>query len=164
MGVRTITLGIDPGIHGALALIDYDGLFLEIWDMPSVRQAKGNVLSATGIRNILSQCFDIAGTQDATLKTYVEEQHARPIQGVTSAFAMGRNFGVLEVALDLRAIPWRTVRPSDWKKSMGVSKDKNSSLMAARRLWPQAADHLNLAKHDGRAEALLIAEWGRTKG
>jgi hypothetical protein len=50
------------------------------------------------------------------------------------------------------------VTPSVWKSSLRLSKDKNASLHKARLMFPAA--ELHLAKHDGRAEALLIAQYG----
>lgn len=49
------------------------------------------------------------------------------------------------------------VTPATWKRSLGLSTDKRASLHKARLLF-QPAD-LALAKHEGRAEALLIAHW-----
>lgn len=49
--------------------------------------------------------------------------------------------------------------PSVWKRSYGLSKDKHASLNKAQLMFPTA--ELHLAKNDGRAEALLIAEYCR---
>lgn len=43
---------------------------------------------------------------------------------------------------------------------MGLSSDKRASLDKARLLYPSA--DLGLQKHDGRAEALLLARYGLT--
>jgi crossover junction endodeoxyribonuclease RuvC len=51
------------------------------------------------------------------------------------------------------------VRPRAWKKDMGLTADKDESLSMARELWPDAP--LARKKDNGRAEALLIAEWLR---
>ena len=51
------------------------------------------------------------------------------------------------------------VTPQAWKKAMKLTSDKKQSLAMARELWPNAP--LNFAKHDGRAEALLMAEYLR---
>jgi crossover junction endodeoxyribonuclease RuvC len=58
-------------------------------------------------------------------------------------------------------VPLEFVTPAVWKRSYGLSRDKHASLFKARLMFP-AAD-LHLAKHDGRAEALLIAQYGLTR-
>jgi hypothetical protein len=51
------------------------------------------------------------------------------------------------------------VTPQVWKKSLKLSQQKLESLLMARELFSNAP--LTLKKHNGRAEALLIAEWYR---
>ena len=46
----------------------------------------------------------------------------------------------------------------------GMQKTKDASRYKAMQLFPQLADQLNLKKHEGRADALLIAEWRRRQG
>jgi hypothetical protein len=51
------------------------------------------------------------------------------------------------------------VTPQKWKKDLKLDSDKNKSLALARELWPLAP--LERKKDNGRAEALLMAEWLR---
>jgi hypothetical protein len=51
------------------------------------------------------------------------------------------------------------VTPQKWKKDMGLTSDKDLSLAMARELWPTAP--LSRKMDNGRAEALLMAEWLR---
>ena len=51
------------------------------------------------------------------------------------------------------------VTPQKWKKDMGLTSDKAQSMAMARELWPLAPLHRQ--KDNGRAEALLLAEWYR---
>jgi crossover junction endodeoxyribonuclease RuvC len=55
------------------------------------------------------------------------------------------------------------VRPNIWKKAIGCPKDKDMARMLASRLLPQHSDNWPLKKHDGRAEAALIALYGLNK-
>ena len=48
------------------------------------------------------------------------------------------------------------------QEALGVTSDKNTSLALARGLFPEAV--LDLKKHHGKAEALLIAEYARRLG
>ena len=49
------------------------------------------------------------------------------------------------------------VHPATWKKHFKLTSDKELSRALATRLFPAAPLHLK--KHDGRAEALLLARW-----
>ncbi len=80
-----------------------------------------------------------------------------PRQGIASAFNFGVGFGSVLSILQARHLSIELVTPVVWKRAMGLSKDKRASLDKARLLYP-AAD-LSLAKHEGRAEALLLAHW-----
>jgi hypothetical protein len=57
-------------------------------------------------------------------------------------------------------MPIHPVQPRVWKAHYGLKSDKAASLTTARALYPSAP--LNLAKHHNRAEAVLLAHYGRT--
>jgi hypothetical protein len=84
-----------------------------------------------------------------------------PRQGIASAFNFGVGFGSLLGVLQARHIAIEFVTPAVWKRTMGLSQDKRASLDKARLLYPDA--ELGLAKHEGRAEALLLAHWAFTR-
>ena len=61
-------------------------------------------------------------------------------------------------------IPYELVTPQKWKRAMGVpSGDKSSSRPVALRLFPSLAAELRLKKDHGKADALLIAGYGRRR-
>ena len=80
-----------------------------------------------------------------------------PKQGVASSFTFGVGLGSILGCLRAMHLPIEFVTAAVWKKSYGLGKDKHASLHKARLLFPTA--DLMLAKHDGRAEALLIAHY-----
>jgi crossover junction endodeoxyribonuclease RuvC len=84
-----------------------------------------------------------------------------PRDGHVGAFSFGRSYGIIETALAAAQIPFRTVRPQVWKKAMGVLADKDQARQMATQLIPSGAEFWPLKKHDGRAEAALIAQYGR---
>ena len=55
--------------------------------------------------------------------------------------------------------PLLLITAAVWKRAMGLSQDKAASLDKARLLFPDAS--LDRKKDHNRAEALLIAEYGR---
>ena len=69
---------------------------------------------------------------------------------------MGRHISRVE-------IPTELVSPQRWKKEIMADqgKEKSAARFKAMTLFPSLADQLKLVKHDGRAEALLMAEYAR---
>ena len=143
-------LGIDPGITGALALLDEQGEAVELIDMP------GNVADlADWIWGVWS--WDTA--TEHQIQAVVEIQSAYPKQGVVSSFKTGKGYGEILGCLAALRIPYRLVAPGTWKRAMGVSADKEQARAKARERWPTAS--LSRKKDHGRAEALLLAEYLR---
>ncbi len=67
-----------------------------------------------------------------------------------------------EVGLLRGELPIEFVSPRVWKKRMGLTTaDKETSRAMAIRMFPLLAKELARKGDDGRAEALLIAEYGR---
>lgn len=150
----TLTIGIDPGLNGALAVLDSAGELVSLTDLPIVRDHSLAWVDGGELQSLLLNALS-----ERPARAYVERVSAMPGQGVASSFQFGVGFGSLLSILQAMSIPLIFVTPSVWKRSYGIGKDKHASLHKARLLYP-AAD-LHLAKHDGRAEALLIAEYGR---
>ena len=149
-----ILCGIDPGLTGALAFLDGRKL-VELSDMP-VAIARKHEIDVLGLVSMLSQ-------HAFNCQAIVERQQAMPKQGVTSSFRNGSSYGALLAVLAVQGWPVTIVSPREWKQAMHCSSDKNQSLEVARRLFPGAAQSLTRKKDHGRAEALLIAEYGRRK-
>ena len=144
---RTI-MGIDPGVTGAVALLRDDRQKVE--DMPS------------NPRDLWELLTELRGGPYLEVSAIVEQAQAMPKQGVSSTFKTGYGYGVIIGVLASLGIPYETVTPSVWKRAMGLQgKDKDASRSLARCYWPDAP--LGRVKDHGRAEALLIAEYGRRK-
>lgn len=95
----------------------------------------------------------------------LEQVHAMPNQGVTSMFNFGKNYGWIRGVLDANNIPIIDVTPQKWKSFFGlIGKEKKDSIELCKKLYPDVS-LLRTPKcktnHDGMAEALLIAEYGR---
>lgn len=156
-----LVVGVDPGLHGAIAFL-HDGNLLNVADLPTVEVGHGK-----GSRKELSPALlhdMLVHTEIRIDKAVVEHVSASPGMGVTSAFRFGEGFGVILAVLACCGIRTELVRPAEWKRSMGLSKDKALSRAEAIRRWPMQSDYFALAKHDGRAEASLLAEYGRRHG
>ena len=146
-------LGIDPGQKGGIAIIFPRKTTItqtSVIDMPTI----GKEIDVKAVIELLENTIDPV--------VIIEIQKAFPKQGATSGFTNGFNYGLLLGALKaLGKVKIIRVLPGDWKREMlrGLNKnDKALSIARARELFPK----MDIPKSkDGRAEALLLAEYGR---
>lgn len=157
-----VVLGIDPGQTGGLALIkSYDDgrlpLLLGGLPMPLYTcMTKKPCMSYPVARKWLEKFEDTIHTG------VIENVHAMPAQGVSSSFQFGRMFGASEVLIhefSQNAIEY--VTPQVWKKHFELGTDKKHSVEVATELYHDT--YWPLKKHEGVAEAALIATWGLHK-
>lgn len=147
-------LGIDPGLSGALCFMGKEESF--VTDMPVFEVMRNKKKK----REINLQAVVGLISQHNISHCYFEKVGAMPGQGVTSMFAMGRGVGNLEGILAAFSVPVTYVTPQKWKKSLGVTGNKDESRKRASELMPDMAEYWPLKKHDGRAESALIAYYG----
>lgn len=148
-------LGIDPGLSGALAFYDPLRNTLEVFDMPTAEKKVAGNKKRTIDLHALANLVDDLG--DRTVSAIIEEVGAMPKQGVTSSFNFGFNTACAQMAVVAKGIKLSLVRPAVWKKEMRISRDKESSRIEASRILPKHVSNWPLKKHDGRAEAALLA-------
>lgn len=170
-------LGIDPGISGAIAVIDGETEDVRFFDTPILKvqgpKRTTSVIDAAGIVQLLRQ------EVDGRVHVVLEKVSAAPIslgarepcpacgrvpqQGATATFHFGEGFGMWEGILAGLRLPYTLVHPATWKSKLmrDQGKDKQASILRAKQLYPQAAPCLNLKKHHGRADALLLAHYGK---
>lgn len=151
-----IYIGIDPGLSGAVGVITPE--YQHVFDTPTVMvNTKRKYL--VGAMACLLRPF--ANRQDVIV--ILENVHSMPKQGVSSSFSFGEGKGMWEGILGAFDMPFDLVSPQRWKKEIMADqgKDKSAARFKAMALFPALADQLKLVKHDGRAEALLMAEYGR---
>lgn len=158
--LSTAYIGIDPGTEGAIAVIWPDGR-REIHDIDhSFVDGIGTLI---GIASRARQ-------GNIALAAVLEHVTAMPKQGVVSSFKFGASWGHLRGALIALGIPILTEpRPPQWKAKVmagrHTGKDKKDQKTAARdvarELYPDCSDLLKRAKDSDRAEALLLAHYGK---
>ena len=137
--------GVDPGVTGGMALYA-DGTLFEVVDMPVF----DGTASGEGIAHLLGSWLPEV--------VVVEFVQPMPKNGSIASFSLGKNFGIVLGVAGAMSYPLVKMRPNEWKKRMGLlKKPKSASRGMATELWPTHADCFRLAKHDGRAEAALIA-------
>lgn len=172
-----IYAGIDPGLQGALAIIERnehgpDGVAFH--DTQTIQPA-------TGSQRVYNLGWIVQLLEEFQMKPCLaglEVFHGFPgIGGIAKCkcckqplglgartvrtMAQGRGIGIWEGALAMAKIATQFVSPQSWKARLlrDMPKGKDSSRIVAMRLYPQAASSLQLKKHVGRADALLIATY-----
>lgn len=148
-----IVLGVDPGIHGAIAILKYPERRHEIIDIPNItvqRTRKTTKIDVYGLidslRFLKEAEFSIA---------YIEDVHSMPKQGVASSFSFGEAKGTIIGILAALGCAYRLVPPQTWKKHFKLSSDKKEVLSRIRCIYPD----LNIRRAD-QAEALFILDYG----
>jgi hypothetical protein len=145
-----VHIGIDPGLSGAIACIDTEGALLWVEDMPTLA---GEVDPRSLHELLADEYIDC---------THIEVVSIRPGEGGQRSLKTGTNYGIVLAVAKMSGSVER-VTPAVWKKAMGVTADKETSLRRARELWPSKADQFAGPRgggKDGRAEAALIALHG----
>lgn len=138
-----IYIGIDPGLHGAIAVLNNKGHVLGLHDMP----LDGGTYDPREIYGLL---------------TYYD----RIIIGIEAVYRFPKismGFGLLVGVASV--VPHSTVikiPPQRWQRWHRIKKaDKNLSRELASKLFPGYADRLTRKMDHNRAEALLIAYYTR---
>ena len=151
--------GIDIGVSGAIAFLA-DGKIVTIHDMPVLQEGPKNRRSVNG--PLLAGIIAASHAE----KIFIEWVGVRPGEGAVGAFAFGRSRGVVEGVCAGLDIPVEFITAPAWKRLVGIAPGKLGAKDAARSKaiarWPGSADLFRLVKHDGRAEAALIAIAGQT--
>ena len=148
-------VGVDPGAHGAIAILDENGQLLGVEDMPTTPKANGRTAtSAPLLATILARTH--------ARVAFCEFVGARGTHARTAAFAFGRARGVIEGCAGALGLPIRFLTPPTWKRSTGVPpgvEAKDTRTIAIAR-WPARADLFARKGDVDRAEACLIGVAG----
>lgn len=153
-------IGIDPGLSGAIAVLTDDTL--KVFDMPTMTVDRNGKAKRQVSANELAELLNLYAGKDCHV--YVERVSAMAGQGVTSVFSFGRSFGMIEGILAALKMPVTFVAPATWVKGVGRGPGKDASRSRAMELFPEYQHMFKRVKDDGRADAALIAHWGRKHG
>lgn len=158
-----IVAGIDPGKTGALFVYDMDTGLHEVHDVPIV------MLKVSGKKTLrptplYDQWFkEWAAVLKGVGHIYIEKVGGGMIGGTKQSGSSMFGFGYMAafahaVAIHSR-VPYTFIIPQTWRKRAGISgsSDGNLSRVRASQLIPGSDSFWPLKKHDGRAEAALIA-------
>ena len=166
----TSYIGIDPGLTGAVALIRKNGE-VAVWDTPTTIIKKGKTTKTDYLPYEMARMIN--DILDEDVHVIIEKVHAMPAfgkdkngndkrQGITSMFRFGEGFGLWLGIIAAFELPMTQVAPQTWKKAlMKDMPDKDAARQRAQELFPMAVKELSRKKDCGRADAILLAEFGR---
>ncbi len=150
-------IGIDPGLSGAIAILE-DNKVLNIFDMPVMAEGKKNKrqLNSAQLVNIIRE--NTASIDEVAV--VVEQVNAMPGQGVTSMFNFGQTFGAIKGVCAALNLPIFFVRPSKWKKYFElINASKDSSRTKVIEMYPSLSNQLSKKKDVNKSDAILIARF-----
>lgn len=136
-----IILGVDPGRSGALAWLDTDTHELTVVDMPD---------EGVGVYNLLLE-------MPKARRAMIERIYPGQKQSKASVGQAHEQYGETKAAIKIHGTPLDVVAPKIWKEKLHVPADKAGARRRATEVFPDHSHLWKLVKHDGRAEAALIA-------
>ena len=149
--------GIDPGLSGALAILDNKKI-VDIIDLPTMTDGKKNKRQLNSAH--LSQYIKNNIIEIENSVVIVEQVNAMPGQGVTSMFNFGQTFGAIKGISAALQLPIFFVRPSKWKKHFElINSSKDASRTKAIEMYPTMAKNLSKKKDVNKSDAILIARF-----
>ena len=144
-------LGINPGAHDAIAVLNENGELLDLVDMPSTPEANGRTATNAPLLAGILACV-------RARVAFCEFVGARPTDAKVAAFAFGRARGVIEGCAGALGLPIVFLTAPTWKRLADIppgTENKDLARTRAIARWPARAD-LFARKCDDRAEACLI--------
>ena len=149
--------GIDPGLSGAIAVLE-DEVVLDIIDLPVMAEGKKNKRQLNSAQ--LSQYISKNVENIHKTSVVVEQVNAMPGQGVTSMFNFGQTFGAIKGISATLKLPIYFVRPSKWKKHFDlINSSKDASRTKAIEIYPSLAEKLSKKKDVNKSDAILIGRF-----
>jgi hypothetical protein len=162
-------IAIDPGIKGALAFFYPNGRGV-VDDMPVRMKAKvskiKNELDPVALNALLRQRIPpdekgiaVMESMNAFMGSGEKRQGS-----MASQASLAATKAVVSAICELHRLDIAFVTPQAWQRHFGIRKTQSSttkdqSLALARKLFGES--FCPLAKHDGRADALLIGRYAK---
>lgn len=156
--ISKLVVGIDPGYSGAMVFLYPDGS-VKVFDVPT-QKIGGKTHPSYGE---WARTWAAALAEACPDRIVIEKVSSMPGQGVSSTFKFGASWGFVKALAHSCGAEVYDPSPASWKAKMGLNgADKNASREKAANMVPAIAPHLTRVKDDGRAEAALLAVYGRS--
>ncbi|MDY7038565.1 MAG: hypothetical protein SV375_20730 [Thermodesulfobacteriota bacterium] len=141
---RQYHIGIDPGQTGAIGFVSRAHYF--VYDYQELKEA---IYYLQFVRSMVKSVI-------------IEKQWSPP---KNRADKLIENYGIWQGVLKATRLDYKKVAARTWQsamlKNVPGSSTKDKSLKLAKELFPDLRHKLIRKKDDGRADALLMAEYGR---
>lgn len=163
-GPLRLTIGVDPGIKGAIMVLG-DGEPIACIDMPTrsreptkAGKSRGYEVDAgvlaSRIRGIRQQ------HQGVHVMACLEHIAMRDTNARGTDQKAGEGYGIVKGVLGALSIPWVEVYAQTWKRHFGLlGTEKDTARLYAMRLFPRHQQWLARKSDNGRADGLLIGRW-----
>lgn len=157
-------IGVDPDASGAVALLKPDHS-AQVFDSPHLKVLVGKRmrkrLDTKSIVQLLHSFDAPTGTT-----AYIEQSIPYPKDGKQGWWSGGFGYGLwigILVASGFSVIPVPSIVWKNVFKLSGSSSTKDDSREVASMMFPSLSSQLKRKKDHGRAEALLIAAYGKSQ-
>lgn len=167
-----LVVGCDPGLTGACAVLDHNGL-RAVFDLPTMK------IPGVGPKAMVQNKID-GHAFCALLLKHCPAAEGKPTIVIEAVGTMGgannavqtqgsllRSLGALETVAECLKFPVVYANSQTWKRWYGLldaslkpTERKAKAMATARRCFPGCTD-IARAKDHNRAEAILIAHWWR---
>jgi crossover junction endodeoxyribonuclease RuvC len=151
-------VALDPGVSGALAALE-GGTVIALVDLPvHLIAARGRGLRAEldvpGLHALLAELTPVD-------HVFIERVGPMPKQGIVSSWRFAEAFGATKAVVLTMGTPLTLVAPKAWQRFHGIGPASDEARQRAVQLYPDAIDQLRRRRDNHRADALLIADYGR---
>lgn len=179
---KILSIGIDVGsVNGAISVVSEEGEILLLTKAPvyqteiKSKRNKSKLNKSTGKfeANFRKRNWVDFKVFRELLKDFIESPiiytieriQQRPNEGETSSFMNGNSLGVFQGLYSfLNPISYYEPSAGEWKKELGVSSLKDTSIELAENIYKiKLRDYLSKGKVDDIAEALLLSFYGFKK-
>ena len=174
-----VVVSVDPGLSGACAVLDHNGL-RAVFDLPTMpdgavgpaAKIQNKVDGRALVRELRKHCpagEPVHAVIEAVrmLGAKRGDEAGKSGNSVQSQGALFGAYRTCETVLECLGWAPEYASPQTWKRFFGLidseltaAQRKAKSLQCARRLYPFCPD-IGLAKFHNRAEAILLAHWFR---
>ena len=144
-----ISIGIDPGVNGGVAIIDdkWKDKAIEAVKCPDTIKDMADYLSLHCYDNIKTLCI-------------IEKVHSFPGQGVRSVFTFGKNYGQWLGILASHDIPYKEVPPQTWMKHYGaMPRERGQRKRHLKHLAQSLYPSIKVTLYN--ADAILLANYSK---
>ncbi|CAA0805876.1 Unknown protein [Striga hermonthica] len=155
-------IGVDPDLSGALAVLKPDNS-PQVYDSPILKVLVGKrVRKRLDVKSIIQLLQNVDAPSGTSV--YIEQSIPFPKDGKQGWWSGGFGYGLwigILVASGYSVVPVPSVLWKNEFKLSGFQSSKDDSRELATTLFPSMSSMLKRKKDHGRAEALLIAAFGK---